>query len=268
MDIRIEYLSNEELENQNGELENRNKEKEKSRKTRKANKKSKEKLIISGQGHALIKRLEKEEFNTKVAYQPPKYVKYTRKEKYILLDKCTEDQLDFYLQNPNKYRLQQSSYYEMVSDSFEFERLNYIYLKDLVSEITFFDINDKEIISLDTKKNLDIKNGKYEFSHKWEKIFVDITGMNLRDAIESLNKGHKNIRYANEPRNQKYRKKLKEYKKLGNSSKILKKKITKTKRRKKTRNILNRAKSFDFNSEEFENITSNLPTKDETEYLC
>lgn len=89
MDIRIEYLSNKELENQNGELENRNKEKEKSRKTRKANKKSKEKLIISGQGHALIKRLEKEEFNTKVAYQPPKYVKYTRKEKYILLNKCT-----------------------------------------------------------------------------------------------------------------------------------------------------------------------------------
>lgn len=267
MDIRIEYLSNEELENQNGELENRNKEKEKSRKTRKANKKSKEKLIISGQGHALIKRLEKEEFNTIVAYQPPKYVKYTRKEKYILLDKCTEDQLDFYLRNPNKYRLQQSSYYEMVSDSFEFERLYYIYLKDLVSEITFFDINDKEIISLDTKKNLDIKNGKYEFSPKWKKIFIDITGMNLKDAVESLNKGYKNIKYANEPRNQKYRKKLKQYQKLENSSKVLKKKITKIKRRKKTRNILNKAKRFDFNSEEFENITSNLPTKDETEYL-
>lgn len=267
MDIRVEYLSNEELENQNEELENRNKEKEKSRKTRKANKKSKEKLIISGQGHALIKRLEKEEFNTKAAYQPPKYVKYTRKEKYVLLDKCTEDQLDLYLQNPNKYRVQQSSYYEMVSDSFEFGRLYYIYSKDLVSEMTFLDINDKEIVSLDTKENLDIKNGKYEFSPKWEKIFVDITGMNLKDAVESLNKGYKNIKYANEPRNQRYRKKLQEYKKLNNSSKILKKKITKTKRRKKTKNILNRAKSFDFNSEEFENITSNLPTKDETEYL-
>lgn len=260
MDIRIDKLPNE-------ELGNRNKEKEKSRKTRKANQKSKEKLIVSGQGHALIKRLEKEQSNTKVAYQPPKYVKYTRKEKYILLDKCTEDQLDFYLQNHNKYRVQQSSYYEMVSGSFEFERLYYIYLKDLVYEMTFFDANDKEIVSLDTRENLNIKNGKYDFSPKWEKIFADITGMNLRDAIESLNKRHKNIRYANEPRNQKYRKKLKEYKKLGNSSKILKKKITKTKRRKKTRNILNRAKSFDFNSEEFENITSNLPTKDETEYL-
>ena len=260
MDIRIDKLPNE-------ELENRNKEKEKSRKTRKANKKSKEKLIISGQGYALIKRLEKEEFNTKVAYQPPKYVKYTRKEKYILLNKCTEDQLDFYLQSPNKYRVQQSSYYEMVSDSFEFERLYYIYLKDLVSEMTFFDINDKEIISLDTKENLDIKNGKYEFSPRWKKIFIDITGINLRDAIESLNKEHKNIRYANEQKKKKYIKKLREYKRLNNSSKILKKKITKTKRRKKTRNILNRAKSFDFNSEEFENITSNLPTKDETEYL-
>lgn len=260
MDIGIDNLANE-------ELENRNKEKEKSRKTRKANKKSKEKLIISGQGHSLIKRLEKEEFNTKVVYQPPKYVKYTRKEKYVLLDKCTEDQLDFYLQNPNKYRVQQSSYYEMVSDGFEFERLYYICLKDLVSEMTFFNANNKEIISLDTKENLDIKNGKYEFSPKWEKIFADITGMNLRDAVESLNKGHKNVRYANEPRNQKYRKKLKGYEKLNNSSKVLKKKITKTKRRKKTRNILNRAKSFDFNSEEFENITSNLPTKDETEYL-
>ena len=260
MDIRIENLSNE-------ELENRNKEKEKSRKTRKANKKSKEKLIISGQGNTLIKRLEKEEFNIKVAYQHPKYVKYTRKGKYVLLDKCTEDQLDFYLQNPNKYRVQPSSYYEMVSDSFEFERLYYIYLKDLVSEMTFFDINDKEIVSLDTKENLDIKNGKYEFSPKWEKIFINITGISLKDAVESLNKGHKNIRYANEPRNQKYRKKLKEYERLNNSSKVLKKKITKTKRRKKTKNILNRAKSFDFNSEEFENITSNLPTKDETEYL-
>lgn len=260
MDIRIDYLSNE-------ELENRYKEKEKSRKTRKANKKSKEKLIVSGQGHALIKRLEREQFNNKIEYKTPKWVEYTRKKKYTLLDKCTEDQLDFYLQNPNKYRLQQSSYYEMVSDSFEFERLYYIYLKDLVSEITFFDINDKEIISLDTKKNLDIKNGKYEFSHKWEKIFVDITGINLRDAIESLNKGHKNIRYANEPRNQKYIKKLREYKRLNNSSKVLKKKITKTKRRKKTRNILNKAKRFDFNSEEFGNITSSLPTKNETEYL-
>lgn len=267
MDIRIDYLSNEELENQNEELENRNKEKEKSRKTRKSNQKSKKKLIISGQGHALIKRLEREKINTKIVYQPPKYVKYTRKEKYILLDKCTEDQLDFYLQNPNKYRVQQSSYYEMVSDNFEFERLYYIYLKDLVSEMNFFDANDKEIISLETKENLNIKNGKYEFSPKWEKIFINITGMGLKDAVESLNKRHKNIRYANEPRNQKYRKKLKEYERLNNSSKVLKKKITKTKRRKKTRNILNRAKSFDFNSEEFENITSNLPTKDETEYL-
>lgn len=159
MDIRIENLSNE-------ELENRNKEKEKSRKTRKANQKSKEKLIVSGQGHALIKRLEKEEFNTKIEYNTPKWVEYTRKEKYTLLDKCTEDQLDFYLKNPNKYRIQQSPYYEMVSDSFEFERLYYIYLKDLVYEMTFFDINDKEIISLDTKENLNIKNGKYEFSSK------------------------------------------------------------------------------------------------------
>lgn len=260
MDIRIDKLPNE-------ELENRNKEKEKSRKTRKANKKSKEKLIISGQGHALIKRLEKEEFNTKAVYHLPKYVKYTMKEKYTLLDKCTEEQLDFYLGNPNKYKVQQSSYYEIVSDSFEFERLYYIYLKDLVSEMTFLDANDKEIISLDIKKNLNIKNGKYEFTPKWEKIFIDITGITLKDAVKSLNKRNKNIRYANEPKNQRYRKKLQEYKKLNNSSKILKKKIAKTKRRKKTRNILNRAKSFDFNSEEFENITSNLPTKDETEYL-
>lgn len=260
MDTKIDYLPNE-------ELNNRNKEKEKSRKTRKANNKSKEKLIISGRGHTLIKRLEKEEFNTKVIYQSPKYVRYTRKEKYVLLDKCTEDQLDFYLQNPNKYKVQQSSYYEMVSDSFEFERLYYIYLKDLVSEIIFLDINDKEIISLDTKENLNIKNGKYEFSSKWENIFTYITGMNLKDAVESLNKSHKNVRYANEPRNRKYRHKLKEYERLNNLSRILKKKITKTKRRKKAKNILNRAKSFDFNSEEFENITSNLPTKDETEYL-
>lgn len=120
---------------------------------------------------------------------------------------------------------------------------------------------------METKENLDIKNGKYEFSPKWKKIFIDITGMTLKDAVESLNKGYKNIKYDNEPRNQKYRKKLKQYQKLENSSKVLKKKIIKTKRRKKTRNILNRAKSFDFNSEEFENITSNLPTKDETEYL-
>lgn len=260
MDIRIDYPPNE-------ELNNRNKEKEKYRKTRKANQKSKEKLIIGGQGHALIKRLEKEEFNTKVIYQYPKYVRYTRKEIYILLDKCTEDQLDFYLKNPNKYKVQQSSYYEMVYDSFEFERLYYIYLKDLVSEMTFLDINDKEVISLDTKENLNIKNGKYEFSSKWEKIFVDITGMKLKDAVKSLNIRRRNIRYANEPRNRKYIKKLKEYEKLNNSSKILKKKMTKTKRRKKAKNILNRAKSFDFNSEEFENITSNLPTKDETEYL-
>lgn len=260
MDIGIDNLVNE-------ELNSRNKEKEKFRKTRKANKKSKEKLITSGQGHTLIKRLEKEEFNKKAVYQPPEYVKYTRKEKYILLDKCTVDQLDFYLQNPNKYSIKQSSYYEMVSDSFEFERLYYIYLKDLVSEITFLDKNDKEIISLDTKENLDIKNGKYEFSPEWEKILIDITGINLKDAVKSLNKSHKNVRYANEPRNQKYRKKLKEYENLNNSSKILKKKIIKTKRRKKTKNILNRAKRFDFNSEEFENITSNLPTKDETEYL-
>lgn len=260
MDIRIDKLPNE-------ELGNRNKEKEKSRKTRKANQKSKEKLIVSGQGHALIKRLEKEQFNNKIEYNTPKWVEYIRKEKYTLLDKCTEDQLDFYLKNPNKYRVQQSSHYEMVSDSFKFEILYYIYLKDLVSEITFFDINDKEIISLDTKKNLDIKNGKYEFTPKWEKIFIDITRITLKDAVKSLNKRNKNIRYANEPRNQKYIKKLREYKRLNNSSKVLKKKITKTKRRKRTRNILNRAKSFDFNSEEFENITSNLPTKDETEYF-
>lgn len=260
MDTKIDYLPNE-------ELNNRNKEKEKSRKTRKANKKSKEKLIISGRGNTLIKRLEKEEFNNKVVYQPPKYVRYTRKEKYILLDKCTEDQLDFYLKNPNKYKVQQSSYYEMISDSFEFERLYYIYLKDLVSEMTFLDMNDKEIISLDTKENLNIKNGKYEFSSKWEKIFIDITRINLKDAVKSLNREHKNMRYANVPRNQKYRNKLTEYGRLNNSSKILKKKITKTKRRKKTKNILNRAKRFDFKSEEFEKMTSILPTKDETEYL-
>lgn len=90
MDIKLNYLLDE-------ELNSRNKEKEKFRKTRKANKKSKEKLITSGQGYTLIKRLEKEEFNKKAVYQPPKYVKYTRKEKYILLDKCTGDQLDFYL---------------------------------------------------------------------------------------------------------------------------------------------------------------------------
>lgn len=237
MDVKLDNLSNE-------ELNNRNKEKEKSRKTRKANKKSKEKLIISGRGHTLIKRLEKEEFNTKAVYQTPKYVKYTRKEKYTLLDKCTEDQLNFYLQNPNKYKVQQSSYYEMISDSFEFERLYYIYLKYLVSEMTFLDAKDKEIISLDIKENLNIKNGKYEFSPKWEKIFTDITGMNLRDAVESLNKRHRNIRYANVPRNQKYRDKLKEYERLNNLSRVLKKKITKTKRRKKTRNILNRARDL------------------------
>lgn len=260
MDIKLDNLSYE-------ELNIRNKEKEKSRKTRKANQKSKEKLIISGQGHTLIKRLEKEEFNNKVVYQSPKYVKYTRKEKYILLDKCTKDQLDFYLQNPNKYKVQQSSSYEMISDRFEFERLYYIYLKDLVSEMTFLDAKDKEIINLDTKENLNIKNGKYEFFPRWEKIFIDITGMNLEDAVKSLNKRHKNVRYANEPRNQKYRNKLKEYERLDNSSKILKKKITKTKRRKKAKNILNRAKRFDFNSEEFENMASNLPTKDEMEYL-
>lgn len=132
MDNLINSLPNE-------ELESHYKEKEKSRKTRKSKQKSKEKLIISGQDHALIKRLEKEKFNNKIPYITPEYVKYTRKEKFILLDKYTEDKLGYYLKNPNKYKVQKSKYYEMILDSFEFERLYYVYLKILVTEITFLD---------------------------------------------------------------------------------------------------------------------------------
>lgn len=260
MDNLINNLSNE-------ELESHYKEKEKSRKNRKAKQKSKEKLIISGQGHALIKRLEKEKFNNKIPYITPEYVKYTRKEKFILLDKCTEDKLGYYLKNPNKYKVQKSKYYEMILDSFEFERLYYVYLKILVTEITFLDEYSKEIISVDTEQDLHLRNGRYEYSEKWEEIFTKITGIKLKDAVESLNKDYKNIRNLGEPRKKSYKKKLKEYKELEKSSKILKKKTVRTKRRKITKDILNEAKSYGLDSEEFENLISNLPTKDKTEYL-
>lgn len=67
----------------------------KARKSRKFRQKAKEKLVLSGYGHSLVKRLAKEESNKlEFEWRAPKYWDYKINQRYVFLSNYIEDELE------------------------------------------------------------------------------------------------------------------------------------------------------------------------------
>ena len=119
-----------------------------------------------------------------------------------------------------------------------------------------------------TEEKFDTRPGRYSFSNYWDNMFIDKFGINVEGVVKALEYESKSNNYIfDEPRKEKYKKKLNKYKDLERSSKVLSKKRIKTKRRKKTKNIMDRAKHYEIDSDEYIDLMSTLPTKDSVEYL-
>lgn len=245
--------------------------KAKARRARKSKQRAKEKLLISGHGHSIIKRLEKEKFNeVDFEWEEPKYIEYERYMVYKPFRWFTEDELDYYREwykLHDDIKIVPTKYYKLCSG--EPRRVYKIYRRREAKRIVLYNKDDEDFLTgiLDDEDCvIPVSTGKYEFSDFWDKLFIEYFGNNIKDTFYYPDNG-RNKRIDGKARDPKYKKKLKKYQELESSSKILKKKRTYKKVRSKTKNITDKAKKYDFDSDEYIDLMSILPTKDTAEYI-
>lgn len=241
------------------------KKKFKARKSRKGKQKSKEKYVLSGYGHSLIKRLKEEKCNEYFEIDEPKYIEYERVSFWKPQWRTNETWLETYKRMYDNAKFVKTPYFEM--DNGKIVRLYEVYFKITASYITIYDDEDNYIATLVSYYDFNMPNGKYEFSDDWNKMFIDHFDMDVKETFRYVfSDSGKNKRAENKAREDKYSKKLDKYQRLEGSSKIMSKKYSVKKRRAKTKNIIERAKKLDIDSDEFLDLMDTLPLKDTTEY--
>lgn len=244
--------------------------KARTRNLRKSRQREKEKLVRSGYGGSIIRRLKKEIFNgPDKEWKKPDYIVY--KEFQTFERVCGPNLYEDYSFETD-YRKEQiskglikfvpSPYFSLSERGFK--RL--YYLEELTDNYAVdIYINGEVYDRIYFDSPLNLKPYK-----KYEEDLGDVfLGHTLKDAFIIANTPFSYFT-RNElldlPRKCEYEKKLKKYETLENSSKVLKKKEVETKRRKMEKNLLNRALKYDYDSDKFMDIVGVLPSKDEIVY--
>ena len=244
--------------------------KAKTRKIRKSRQREKEKLVRSGYGGSIIRRLKKETFNGhEKEWKEPDYIIY--KEFQTFERVCTGSPYDEFATKSdyNKKRieaglirfvpspyfslsergLKRLYYLEELTDNYAVD----IYINGEVYDRIYFD----SPLNLKPYKEYEEDLGRVYLGHTLKEAFIIAnTPFSYFTRNELLDL----------PRKNKYEKKLKKYENLENSSKVLKKKDVEMKRRKMEKNLLNKAFNYDYDSDEFMDIVGVLPDKDKTVY--
>lgn len=244
----------------------REKRKAEVRKNRKSKQRAKEKRILSGRGLPLIKRLEKEENNSLLCWEVPKYVEYSETIEYRTLYSCSEEEAEVY-RNIGNYRIVKTPFY-MIKEDLTFSRLYNIQLEKVFHYLRTYDEDDNPLYSICIgTDSLNVNPGKYEYSEFWENIIQDKFGVSMEDLFNIKLLSYSKNKRLDKPRKRKYRKKLDKYNKLLNNSHIDNKTRTVRKYRTKERNILERASKYPIGSDEYLDLVAKLPKQDDVEFV-